>query len=205
MRIGARNPGTPSALARTTSVVTSMRSHLPRGTATLALPLFFFALLGVGTAEAATPTTGSATHGGMQVTGAFLPMPASPSVASAYLVFHNLTGRADTLVSARAAWANQTMSMGEGAASMKMLGSVTIPPHGRVVFTPGHDHLMFEGLRQKLKVGERVEVTLHFRNAGNIALKVPVVPLNRILDTGSGKGNSKAGPTSTTMGHMAGM
>jgi periplasmic copper chaperone A len=153
----------------------------------------------------AAPAVGSASHGGMQVTGAFLPLPPSPSVASAYLVFHNLTGRADTLLSAGTSVASQTMPMSEGATSMKMLGPVTIPPHGRVVFTPGHDHLMLQGLRRRLKVGESVEVRLRFRHAGTIDLKVPVVPLNRILGLQSGKGASKAGASSTTMGHMAGM
>jgi periplasmic copper chaperone A len=160
----------------------------------------------VSVAEAAAaPSVGYASHGGMQVTGAFLPMPASPSVAAAYLVFHNLTGRADTLVWAGTTVARQIMPMSEGANSMKMLGPVTIPPHGRVVFTPGHDHLMLQGLRRRLKVGQSVELRLHFRHAGTVDLKVPVVPLNRILGVLSGKGASKVAGPSTTMGRMAGM
>lgn len=170
------------------------------GAATLAL-----APASLVSVASAAPAAGSATHGGMQVTGAFVPLPASPSVASAYLVFHNLTGRADTLLSARAPWASQTMPMSEGATSMTMLGPVRIPPHGRVAFNPGHDHLMLQGLRRKLKVGERVEVRLHFRHAGTVDVAIPVVPLNRILDTESGKGAVKAGASPTTMGHMAGM
>lgn len=174
--------------------------------ATLAL-----ASASVVSVASAAPSAGSATHGGMQVTGAFLPLPASPSVASAYLVFHNLSGRADTLISARTPVASQTMAMSEGSTSMKMLGPLTIPPHGRVVFTPGHDHLMLEGLHRALKVGQSVDVRLQFRHAGTVDLKVPVVPLNRILGNQSGsngqsgKGGSKAGTTPTTMGPMRGM
>jgi periplasmic copper chaperone A len=144
-------------------------------------------------------------HGGMQVTGAFLPSPPSPSVAAAYLVFHNVTGRADSLISADTPVASHTMAMSEDANSMKMLGPVTIPPHGRVDFTPGHDHLMLEGLRRRLKVGQSVEIRLRFRRAGTVDLKVPVVPLSRILGLEPVKGVSSSGKTSTTMGQMRGM
>jgi periplasmic copper chaperone A len=172
-------------------------------------------------AGAATPASGSAANKSMQVTGAFLPLPASPSVASAYLEFHNLTAQADTLVAMSTAVAQSTMAMSEGATSMQMLGAVTIPAHGTVSFTPGHDHVMLQGLNRKLKVGQVVDVHLRFRHAGMLNLEIPVVPLDRILPssnttsaTGSGTnsagGKSKGGGSTTkspptTMGKMPGM
>jgi periplasmic copper chaperone A len=179
-------------------------------------------------AGAATPASGSAANKSMQVTGAFLPLPASPSVASAYLEFHNLTAQADALVAMSTAVAQSTMAMSEGATSMQMLGSVTIPAHGTVTFAPGHDHLMLQGLNRKLKVGQAVDVHLRFRHAGTLNLEIPVVPLDRILpssnttsdtttasnSTGSGTssagGKSKGGGSTTTsppttMGKMPGM
>lgn len=160
---------------------------------------------------ASKKTAGSATGRGMAVTGAFLPLPASPAVASVYLVFHNLTARPDALLSVGTSIASSSMAMSEGSTSMSTLGSVTIPAHRRVSFVPGHDHLMLQGLTRKLAVGQTVVVNLRFRHAGIIHLKIPVVPLDRILGAGAspaartGSAGSTRPMTSTTMGRMAGM
>jgi copper(I)-binding protein len=179
-------------------------------------------------AGATSSASGTAANKSMQVTGAFLPLPASPSVASAYFELHNLTGRADALVAISTSVAKTTMAMSEGTSSMEMLGAVTVPAHGTVSFTPGHDHLMLQGLNRKLQVGQVVDVRLQFRQAGTLEVEIPVVPLDRILPsangsaatagsgtkTGSGTtgtgGKSKGGGSTTkspptTMGKMPGM
>jgi periplasmic copper chaperone A len=185
------------------------------------------AALTVDTATAATPlaglsasaaANGSATVHGMQVTGAFLPLPASPSVASAYFTLHNLNGTADTLIKASSSVASSAMPMSEDTNSMQALGPVTIPGHGSVVFTPGHDHLMLQGLTRKLAVGQSVVVRFDFRHAGLVTVEVPVVPLDRILPANNavsekqaaasskpkGGGSTKGSPP-TTIGKMSGM
>jgi copper(I)-binding protein len=155
--------------------------------------------------------SGSVTAHGMSVTGAFVPLPASPSVGAAYLELHNLTGKADTLVAVSTPVAARSMAMSEGANTMVALGPVKIPAHGRVSFTPGHDHLMLQGLTRKLKVGEKVTVSLRFTHAGVIRVVIPVVPLDRILG-GLGTGGSSTGGSgssgsgsSGSGGSMAGM
>jgi copper(I)-binding protein len=153
--------------------------------------------------SSATDASGSTTVHGMAVTGAFIPLPASPSVAAAYLDLHNLTGRADTLMSVTTTVAHKTMAMSEQADAMAGLGPVKIPAHGRVSFTPGHDHVMLQGLTRKLAVGQHVVVTLHFADAGTVRVTVPVVPLDRILGT-AGSGGSTGGSGSSMAG-MAGM
>lgn len=167
--------------------------------ALLAPALLAAALLGASSASAAAPTaslatakgakpaTGTASHHGIVVTGAFLPLPPSAAVASAYFVIRNQTRRPDALLSAGTTVASQTMAMSEDTTSMAMLGPVTIPAHGRVAFTPGHDHLMLQDLHRSLQVGQRVAVRLVFRHAGTIRLQVPVVPLDRILGAASSK------------------
>jgi uncharacterized membrane protein YgcG len=104
------------------------------------------------------------------------------------------------------------MAMSEGADTMVALGPVKIPAHGRVDFTPGHDHLMLQGLTRKLKVGQHVTVSLRFAHAGLIRVVIPVVPLDRILgglsDGGSSSGGSSSGGSSSggsSSGGMAGM
>jgi periplasmic copper chaperone A len=177
---------------------------------------------GAATATSTGSASGSATRNGMQVTGAFVPLPPSPSVAAAYLELHNLTGRPDTLMSISTSVASSAMAMSEGASSMQMLGPVTIPAHGTVSFVPGHDHVMLQGLTRKLAIGQDVDVRLRFRHAGTLSIEIPVVPLDRILGgdangprggkgnrngaTGSSsKGASTKGTSPTTMGRMAGM
>jgi copper(I)-binding protein len=161
------------------------------------------------TAASAGPS-GSATEHGMSVTGAFVPLPASPSVGAAYLQLHNLTGKADTLVAVSSPVATKAMAMSEGTDTMVALGPVKIPAHGRVSFTPGHDHLMLQGLTRKLKVGQKVTVSLRFTHAGVIRVVIPVVPLDRILGglSSGGSGSNASGSNasgSNGSGGMAGM
>jgi copper(I)-binding protein len=74
-----------------------------------------------------------------------------------------------------------TESGGPSGDAMAALPAVAVPAHGTFRFTPGHDHLMLEGLNRKLAVGDHVPVTLVFARAGKVTVSVPVVDLDRIL------------------------
>ena len=74
--------------------------------------------------------------------------------------------------------------------SMSDMGPITIPPHGRIVLSPGKGHLMLERPAKSLRVGDRVLLTLSFTHAGAMHLELPVVPLT---------GPTSAGPTMTGM------
>ncbi len=65
--------------------------------------------------------------------------------------------------------------------SMGMLRELRIPAHGQASLVPGHDHVMLEQPTVTFKVGQTVLVTLRFKWAGSVTIKVPVVPLSRIL------------------------
>jgi copper(I)-binding protein len=59
---------------------------------------------------------------------------------------------------------------------MKMapVTSVPIDGNGSVEFAPGGYHVMLVSLKQDLKVGDEIDITLHFENYDDMTLKVPV-------------------------------
>jgi periplasmic copper chaperone A len=123
--------------------------------------------------------------GSLEVIDPFLPDPASPAVAAIYLTVKNTGSRADALVSATSPAAPDVLLMTENAGgsfgSMGMLKELRIPAHGQASLVPGHDHVMLEQPTVRFKVGQSVLVTLRFKRAGTVTIKVPVVPLSRIL------------------------
>jgi periplasmic copper chaperone A len=59
-----------------------------------------------------------------------------------------------------------------GMAMMMDVQSVTVPAKGKVSFAPGGYHLMC--MQPKMKIGQRVPVTLNFQGGFNILLTMPV-------------------------------
>jgi copper(I)-binding protein len=57
---------------------------------------------------------------------------------------------------------------------MRKMARWTIPGQGSLTLAPGGRHLMFLGLRRQLVEGDTVQLTLHFKRAGDHTLSVPV-------------------------------
>ena len=57
---------------------------------------------------------------------------------------------------------------------MRQLESVPLAAGEEVTFEPGGMHVMLVGLKQDLKAGDEIQVTLHFKNYQDILLPVPV-------------------------------
>jgi len=49
-------------------------------------------------------------------------------------------------------------------------GGVVIPAGETITFEPGGLHVMFMGLEEALKEGEKADATLHFENSGSVAV-----------------------------------
>jgi copper(I)-binding protein len=140
-----------------------------------------------GTTSGAAPSASSkvvARVGDLEVIDPFLPNPASPSVAAIYLTVKNTGSHPDALISASSPISSDSMLMRENAhgSSMGLLAELRIPAHGQASLKPGRDHLMLEQPKVTFKVGRTVLVTLRFERSGSVTLKVPVVPLSRIID-----------------------
>jgi copper(I)-binding protein len=62
----------------------------------------------------------------------------------------------------------------DGMMHMQPLATQQIKPGASLSFSPGHNHIMVDGLKQALKVGDSVKLTLHFANDKSTTINVPV-------------------------------
>lgn len=95
--------------------------------------------------------------------------------AGVFMVLKTPTGKNDVLVGGECDFADRVelhTHMDEGGV-MKMRPVEKMEVDGERVLKPGGDHVMLMGLKKGLKVGNTVEVTLRFKESGEI--KVPVV------------------------------
>ncbi|GAB4496499.1 MAG: copper chaperone PCu(A)C [Anaerolineales bacterium] len=96
-----------------------------------------------------------------------------------YMTINNPTAQDDVLLSAQSSVANAvelhlSSVDANGVMSMKQQENIPVPANSMVELKPGGLHVMLIGLPNDLKVGDEFEVTLNFKNAGAITLKVPV-------------------------------
>ena len=103
------------------------------------------------------------------------------SMASAYVLIANRGDGADKLVGADSPVATRatlhSSSSADGIARMRPIaGGLEIPAHSTVAFKPGGNHIMLEGLKQPLKAGQTIELTLAFDKSGRRAIAVLVLP-----------------------------
>lgn len=116
---------------------------------------------------------------GIDVKNAWAPATApNAPAATAYMVLHNKTDKADQLVSVESASAKSvtlhTMSMEGGMMSMHMVKSIPVPAHGMTALKSDGFHLMLKGLKKSFKEGAMIELTLKFINAGEVKVHLPV-------------------------------
>jgi len=114
--------------------------------------------------------------------------PPGATVAAAYLRIVN-GGAADVLRGASTPVAKQvelhSSTVENGMMRMRPMPELAIPARQTVAFKPGTLHIMLIDLARPLKAGERVHLTLMFRDAGPISVDVPV----RGLDEGEPDGH----------------
>lgn len=100
---------------------------------------------------------------------------------AAYFSIHNRTGADDVLTGAASPVATSTElhthEVEGDVMRMRRVDTVAVPEGEDVLFEPGGKHVMFIGLKQPLKAGDIVPLTLTFENAGEIAVEVSVVAL----------------------------
>ena len=91
---------------------------------------------------------------------------------------HNKNGAADRLVSATspvAARVETHVTVEErGVMKMREVKGYDVPAKGSYELKPAGPHLMFMDLKQPLKVGDKVPVTLKFEKAGEVKVELQV-------------------------------
>jgi copper(I)-binding protein len=104
--------------------------------------------------------------------------------AAGYMQITNTSDQADRLLSIGSEVAKRTelhthLMTADGVMQMRhLVDGIPIEPAQTHLLEPGHDHVMFMGLTQKLEHGDTVRLTLTFENTGEVLIDVPVDPAN---------------------------
>lgn len=143
------------------------------GTAVLGLSLF------TGSAVAGSHGDNDHDKPGVMVHEAWVrAVPPSSKMSAAYLVVHNNTDSEEHLVSAESEVADSVelhnVRKKDGMMEMYQVKSIGIPANASRELKPGSYHVMLIGLKQPLKAGDEVALTLNFMHAGAITIKAPV-------------------------------
>ncbi|MBM7843233.1 copper chaperone PCu(A)C [Herpetosiphon giganteus] len=114
-----------------------------------------------------SPTVGGGMGGGAMM----------GSNSAAYMTIRN-TGAADTLIAASTDVAGKvelhTVTADGEVMKMEQVEKIEVPANGEAVLKPGGFHIMLLEIKQDLKVGDTLDLTLTFEKAGKITVKVPV-------------------------------
>jgi copper(I)-binding protein len=97
-----------------------------------------------------------------------------------YLIIHNHSDSLDEIIGASSEIADlveihKTEEDANGMMQMNLQSSVPLPVNAEISFQPGGLHIMLTGLKQDLKVGDTISITLHFKTHADMVLSVPVV------------------------------
>jgi copper(I)-binding protein len=151
---------------------------MPRPSRALLAVLAVLALVALaGCATGGDPAEAGAS---LRVVGATVAVPPNPAQASVRFVVENGTGRRDALVrvtspAAAAVTVHRSVVDDQGMASMERVDELAIPARSEVAFEPGGLHVMLDQLREPLEVGDTIELTLTFAEAGTRTVAVRVV------------------------------
>jgi len=142
-----------------------------------------------GLVRGAVPQSSAASSAGSSaapivVTGAYVRPPLPPSKnAAAYFTIYNTTGRPDQLIG---------VSAGVGSDAVLHTSGMTldangllVPAHAHVTLSVGRGHVMIEGVTERLRSGDQVNLELDFQNAGAIDVAAPVVPFGSPTPSGA--------------------
>jgi periplasmic copper chaperone A len=107
--------------------------------------------------------------------------PPGAKVGGGYLTVVNRSSAPDRLVAVTSPAAGRVemhVTEREGEVmKMRQVSAFEIPAGGRFEARPGGPHLMFFELKQPLKEGEKLPVTLKFERAGEVSAELHVAPL----------------------------
>lgn len=107
--------------------------------------------------------------------------PGGAKVGAAYMELKAGAAGADKLVSASSGVAEavelHTHVMDGGVARMRRVDGIPVPANGSVALKPGGYHIMLINLKQQLKAGEKVKLTLKFEKAGAVDVEASVQPI----------------------------
>jgi copper(I)-binding protein len=104
--------------------------------------------------------------------------PPGAKTGGAFFVVENTGKTSDKLIGVASPAAGGTelheMAMDGGVMKMRAIAAIDVPAGGKLELKPGGYHVMMFDLKQPLKPGDKVPLTLTFENAGSILVSVDV-------------------------------
>ncbi|AXE27103.1 copper resistance protein CopZ [Streptomyces globosus] len=110
----------------------------------------------------------------LSVSGAFMPEPVNDKMAGGFMVIKNDSKTADKLVSATSALSDDLQIHETKDQKMQQVPSMDVPANGELRLERGANHIMFMGLKQKPKVGDKITVELRFEKADPVKVELDV-------------------------------
>jgi len=115
--------------------------------------------------------------------------PAEATTGAVYMTISNKANTPDRLTGGSSPIAEKVqiheMKMVNNVMEMRELsGGLPVPAMGSVTLKPGGYHVMLIGLKEPLKVGQTVALTLTFEKAGKVAVSAPVQPIGATSGSG---------------------
>ncbi len=141
-----------------------------------------YAILVTATELALLPAARAAPAADVQVANAWIPQPPpGTDVAAAYLTLRNIGHTEAVLVGvsspvAASAMVHESMVM-QGQSMMMPIERLAIRPGETVTLKPNGLHVMLDGLRKPLQVGQHVDLVLRFASGDEIHISAQVRPL----------------------------
>ena len=139
------------------------------------------ALVACGTSASTTHPAAAAASGSpakVSVSGAYVPLSATPDMAVAYFDIDNTGGSADRLINVTSPDAQSAEMDQSTATSMDAInGGVAVPAHATTAFARDGKHVMLMDLSPAPKLGGQVELRLTFQHSGTITVQATVQPL----------------------------
>ncbi|MER5773255.1 copper chaperone PCu(A)C [Streptomyces sp. NPDC002039] len=150
-----------------------------RTTRTLAAALSLTAALAISgcSSDADTKADGAKTDGAkptMTVSGAFMPEPVNDKMAGAFMVIKNDSKTADKLTGVTSPLSDDLQIHETKDQKMQQVASMDVPANGELNLERGGNHVMFMGLKNKPKVGDKVTVELRFEKADPVKVELDV-------------------------------
>ncbi|CAL9482073.1 hypothetical protein SUDANB120_03074 [Streptomyces sp. enrichment culture] len=110
----------------------------------------------------------------VSVSGAFMPEPVNDKMAGGFMVIKNDSKTADKLVSATSTLSDDLQIHETKDQKMQQVPSMDVPANGELRLERGANHIMFMGLKQKPKVGDKITVELRFEKADPVKVELDV-------------------------------
>lgn len=133
-----------------------------------------------GSQDSAAAADGSGEIGDIAVSGAWARPAERGGTTAVYLVINNKGTTDDALFDVAAPDVTDEAMLHESkmidnVMHMDHVHQIDVPAGGTVTLERGGLHIMLIDVKDELRVGDRVSVTLFFEHAGDLTLEVPVI------------------------------